>query len=139
MNKVVAPRVTKNAKGAATVKPGSKNRPEVARKPAAAAPIKRVQAPKAAVPTPRSTGPVSPEVAIQHFREVLRAKQERVNQGPSYPSANAFTGRTDAAAGSTHMQSEGPPAETGSVPEPEALNASNSMHGRGNQGMRNPK
>ena len=30
---------------------------------------------------------------MQHFRELLRAKQERVRQGPSYPAPNDFTGR----------------------------------------------
>ncbi|MBA8882789.1 hypothetical protein [Dokdonella fugitiva] len=36
---------------------------------------------------------------MQHFREVLRAKQERVRQGPSYPAPNAYTGRHDGMAG----------------------------------------
>jgi hypothetical protein len=35
----------------------------------------------------------TPEVAIEHFREVLRAKQERVRQGPSYPAPNPYSGR----------------------------------------------
>jgi hypothetical protein len=32
---------------------------------------------------------------MQHFRELLRAKQDRVRQGPSYPAPNAYTGRHD--------------------------------------------
>ena len=35
---------------------------------------------------------------MQHFRDVLRAKQERVRQGPSYPAPNAYTGRHDSVA-----------------------------------------
>jgi hypothetical protein len=34
---------------------------------------------------------------MQHFRELLRAKQDRVRQGPSYPAPNAYTGRHDGA------------------------------------------
>ncbi len=37
---------------------------------------------------------VAPEVAIEHFREALRAKQARVRQGPSYPAPNAYSGRS---------------------------------------------
>ncbi|HEY6941162.1 hypothetical protein [Dokdonella sp.] len=48
-----------------------------------------------------AAGAVSAEVAMQHFRDVLRAKQERVRQGPNYPAPNAYTGRHDGAASSS--------------------------------------
>ena len=44
-----------------------------------------------------AAGAISAEVAMQHFRDALRAKQERVRQGPVYPAPNAYTGRHDTA------------------------------------------
>ncbi|HEU4664726.1 MAG TPA: hypothetical protein VFS55_11930 [Dokdonella sp.] len=66
----------------------------------APAPAAAPSAPKPGVPPAAgagAAGAVSAEVAMQHFRDVLRAKQERVRQGPSYPAPNAFTGRHDGA------------------------------------------
>jgi hypothetical protein len=38
---------------------------------------------------------LSAQTALDHFREALRAKQERVKQAPAYPAPNDFTGRHD--------------------------------------------
>jgi hypothetical protein len=76
---------------------------------------------------------------MAHFQELLRAKQERVRQGPNYPPANPYTGRHDVTV--DHVQedaaSHGPPMST--VPDPEATYGASTTHGRGNQGMRKPK
>ena len=85
------------------------------------------------------SGPVSPEVALEHFRKLLREKQERVQQGPAYPAPNAYTGRHDAAATPMPNAPQAPATAAGATLEPEALPAANNMHGRGNQGMRNQK
>jgi hypothetical protein len=50
---------------------------------------------------------VSPQVAIEHFRELLRAKQERVRQGPSYPAPNPYSGRPGGASGSGTDEGDG--------------------------------
>jgi hypothetical protein len=86
-----------------------------------------------------STEAVSPEVATAHFQELLRAKQERVRQGPAYPPANPYTGRHDAPAGGINeaAAAHGPPLPT--APEPEAVYGASTTHGRGDQGMRKPK
>jgi len=83
---------------------------------------------------------VSRKVAARHFREALQAKQERVRQGPNYPPANAFTGRHApvAPALSGGLDPHAPLPATG-TPAPEALTGANSLHGRGNQGMRKQK
>jgi hypothetical protein len=83
---------------------------------------------------------VTPKVAARHFREALQAKQERVRQGPNYPPANAFTGRNAplGAALSGGLDPHAPLPATG-TPAPEALTGANSLHGRGNQGMRKQK
>ena len=60
-----------------------------------------------------------------HFQEAMEAKQERIRQGPAYPPANAFTGRSDASVESGH------PAD-----DPEAAYVTNLLRGRGKQGMR---
>ncbi|MEO7431656.1 MAG: hypothetical protein ABIR62_06455 [Dokdonella sp.] len=82
---------------------------------------------------------MAPDVAIAHFQELLRAKQERVRQGPSYPAANAYTGRHDATADDVHddPNSHGPPMA--SAPDAEATYGASTTHARGNQGMRKPK
>jgi hypothetical protein len=82
---------------------------------------------------------VTPDVAMAHFQELLRAKQERVRQGPSYPPANPYTGRHDAPAEHPHEDtaSHGPPMA--SAPDPEATYGASTAHGRGNQGMRKTK
>ncbi|MEO6688315.1 MAG: hypothetical protein ABIS07_03485 [Dokdonella sp.] len=84
-------------------------------------------------------GPVSPEVAAAHFQELLRAKQERVRQGPSYPAANPYTGRHGGSGANGHadLDSHAPPLSN--TPEPEAVYGASTTHGRGNQGMRKPK
>jgi hypothetical protein len=77
---------------------------------------------------------VSAEVARQHFREILEAKQKRVRQGPSYPAPNAFTGRPHdtGAAGAPPQE----PAQD-SGPDVEASYGEGEFaSGRGNQGMR---
>jgi hypothetical protein len=56
-----------------------------------------VQPKPVATSTTAATGAVSAELAMQHFRELLRAKQDRVRQGPNYPAPNAYTGRHDSA------------------------------------------
>lgn len=108
----------------------------VATKPAALAARPRSAAPVQESP---DIGPVSPEIAVAHFQELLRAKQERVRQGPTYPAANPYTGRHDVAGGNAHgdVDSHGPPSP--STPEPEAVYGASTTHGRGNQGMRKPK
>ncbi|HEX5122117.1 MAG TPA: hypothetical protein VFV97_02635 [Rhodanobacteraceae bacterium] len=88
-------------------------------------------APKKAPAAP--TGPVTPEVARQHFRELLEAKQQRDKQGPSYPAPNAFTGRPHEGTASPAPANE--PSET--APDVEATYGEGEFkHGRGNQGMR---
>ncbi len=110
VKKVAAPTVAKKVNVATAAKPASTNRLAMAPKPVP--PVQRAP--------PPSSGPVSPEVAIQHFRELLRAKQERVSQGPSYPSANAFTGRNDGAtAPAPHTGDDAPPAPAAGTPESE--------------------
>ncbi len=76
---------------------------------------------------------------MAHFQELLRAKQERVRQGPSYPAANAYTGRHDAPTENMHedASSHGPPMA--SAPDAEATYGTSTAHGRGNQGMRKTK
>jgi hypothetical protein len=59
------------------------------------APIAQPKSAPAASGAAPAAGAVSAELAMQHFRELLRAKQERVRQGPSYPAPNAYTGRHD--------------------------------------------
>ena len=86
------------------------------------------------------TGPVSPDVARKHFEELLKAKQERVRQGPSYPAPNAYTGRHDAEGAippSYPTQETTQSADTS--PDAEATYGETSNHGRGNQGMREQK
>jgi hypothetical protein len=105
-------------------------------------PSKPAARPPQSVPARDSTvaGPVSPEVATAHFQELLRAKQERVRQGPTYPAANPYTGRHDASGGNDHgddLDSHGPPLSN--TPEPEAVYGASTAHARGNQGMRKPK
>ncbi|MEO5561078.1 MAG: hypothetical protein ABIO49_14175 [Dokdonella sp.] len=114
-------------------------------KPARVVPTKPtapVVRPRSAAPVQASpdVGPVSPEVAAAHFQELLRAKQERVRQGPTYPAANPYTGRHDGSGGNGHgdIDSHGPPPLS-NTPEPEAVYGTSTTHGRGNQGMRKPK
>jgi hypothetical protein len=98
-----------------------------------AAPVRKPQAaPRREAARP---GPVSPEVAIAHFQQLLRAKQDRVRQGPNYPPANAFSGRHDTLA-DDHRDEEDPhaPPAAGS-PEPDAVYGAHT-HARGNQEMR---
>ena len=87
-------------------------------------------------PPPDATG--GPELAIRHFQELLRAKQERVRRGPAYPPANAYSGRPDAGADARQVEA-GPPSRPPEAPAPEAVHGTNATHGRGNQGMRKPK
>jgi hypothetical protein len=76
-------------------------------------------------------------VAKRHFLEALEAKQERVRQGPAYPPANAFTGRTDATLEPGHPADDPDVAPvTHSMPSPEAAHVTSLLRGRGNQGMR---
>ena len=86
---------------------------------------------------------MTPDVARQHFQELLEAKQARVRQGPSYPAANAFTGQraADGSAPAPGSDSAPPPAPPDSgKPAPEAtFGESSARHGRGNQGMRPQK
>jgi len=76
---------------------------------------------------------------MAHFQELLRAKQERVRQGPSYPPANPYTGRHDAPTDQSieSTSSHGPPMAN--TPDPEATYGASTTHGRGNQGMRKTK
>jgi hypothetical protein len=104
-----------------------------------AAPAAPKRAAKAPVSDANRTRRVSPKVSVRHFREVLQAKQERVRQGPNYPPANAFTGRpASLTALSGGLDPHAPLPATG-TPTPEALTGANSLHGRGNQGMRKQK
>jgi hypothetical protein len=108
---------------------------------------KRPPSAPAAVRPPRAVPPlespatevVSAEVAIAHFQELLRAKQERIRQGPAYPPANPYTGRHDAPAASTSeaVAAHGPPLSN--APDPEPVYGASATHGHGDQGMRKPK
>lgn len=117
------------------------------RAPAAAArPAAAPKAPAKRPPTaPKKTGSprqAAADVARQHFREILEAKQQRVKQGPAYPAANAFTGRAHDGVGAV-VQPSGEPADAnsaGSSPGVEATYGQGEFtHGRGNQGMRGQK
>jgi hypothetical protein len=80
---------------------------------------------------------VTPEVARQHFRELLEAKQQRAKQGPSYPAPNAFTGRPHE--GTASPTPAGDPSSPASDTAPDAettYGEGEFTHGRGNQGMR---
>ncbi|MBN8480133.1 MAG: hypothetical protein J0L88_00930 [Xanthomonadales bacterium] len=79
----------------------------------------------------------SAAVAKRHFLEALAAKQERIKQGPSYPPANPFTGRSDVEIAPGHPTDDaGSAPVTGSTPSPEATHVANLLRARGNQGMR---
>jgi len=79
----------------------------------------------------------SPAIAKRHFLEVLEAKQERVRQGPSYPAANAFTGRPDAHYEGAQLAAEEEIAPVvGNAPSADATYGAGLVHARGNQGMR---
>ncbi|MEO7324833.1 MAG: hypothetical protein ABIW82_08390 [Dokdonella sp.] len=110
---------------------------KAARTGSSAPPARRMQAKP--VHEASDAGPVSPEVATAHFQELLRAKQERVRQGPTYPAANPYTGRHDTSAGNVlaDLDSHGPPLSN--TPEPEAVYGASTTHARGNQGMRKTK
>ncbi len=127
--------------------PPRRKRPQRrARKPAGTTVSSAVRAPvvkrKSAPPAPprpraRRKGPVSPDVARQHFQELLEAKIERVRQGPSYPPANEFTGQRPSESGAAgDARSPG----DANKPAPEATYGDPTFtHGRGNQGMRPQK
>jgi hypothetical protein len=82
---------------------------------------------------------VTPSEARRHFEELLKAKQERVRQGPNYPAPNPYTGRHEgeAPAATNGNEETTPPADT--APAPEATYGETHTHARGNQGMRNQK
>ena len=162
---VVKKPVGKPAAKKVTKKPVAKKSEQKAAARTAAAPKKAVRVTQALRPVPKSApSPVpravvsppgktirradevfsysalSPAEALNHFRDVLRAKQERVRRGPGYPAPNAYTGRHDVAG--TGPAPTSPPASVRSgndAPDEPALSASNRMHGRGNQGMRGKK
>ena len=90
--------------------------------------------------TPSSPRAVSPSVARKHFEQLLKAKQERVRQGPSYPAPNPFTGRHDVDNGMQSTPNEDSATPAAGAPDPEATYGGTEFnHGRGNQGMRNQK
>ena len=103
----------------------------------------RVEARPQRRPAPRRARPshhdgATPDVARQHFRELLEAKQARVRQGPSYPAANAHTGQHPTTPVPLPAYVAAPPPATGSgAPEPAA--DIEPEHARGNQGMRDQK
>lgn len=130
-----APATTLRRPIAKPAKKVASRRPVAKREPVLAVPRKGAAAPRESV----SSGPVSPEVALEHFRKLLREKQERVQQGPGYPAANAYTGRHDAAGTLTPTAPQPQAPAASPTLDPEALPAANNMHGRGNQGMRNQK
>ncbi|MEO5622864.1 MAG: hypothetical protein ABJB02_04835 [Dokdonella sp.] len=79
-------------------------------------------------------------MAIAHFKKLLQAKQERVRQGPNYPTANPYSGRHDVLAATDHRDNgDTHAAPSAGTPEPEAVYGANAAHGRGNQGMRGSK
>ncbi|WP_440225822.1 hypothetical protein ACQQ2N_16625 [Dokdonella sp. MW10] len=81
---------------------------------------------------------MSPEVAREHFLEVLEAKKQRNAEGPSYPAANAFTGRHDVDAQAAGLPSSDAavPSVPGTAHAPESTYGASLVHARGNQGMR---
>ena len=152
--------VRKTAKKAAPKRSASQAAPRkssaktAARKKSAAKPARRASSKAASRPAPpqspakRSTAApkkpaprkraVTPDIARQHFLEILEAKQQRVKQGPAYPAPNAFTGRPhDAGAGGIPSSSD--PGQDSS-PDVEATYGEGEFaSGRGNQGMRGQK
>lgn len=82
---------------------------------------------------------MTPDVAMAHFQELLRAKQERVRQGPNYPPANPYTGRHDAPVEHAHEDASGHGPPMADSPDPEATYGASTTHARGNQGMRKSK
>lgn len=117
--------------------PGVNRRLEPVTQPARVAPVQTAAKPKTFAREAAQKRAVSPAIAKRHFLEVLEAKQERVRQGPSYPAANAFTGRPDA-----HYEGAQPSGEeevapvVGNAPSADATYGAGLVHARGNQGMR---
>lgn len=108
-------------------------------RPVAAKPREPKPAAPPRKPARRDQPPVSPNVARQHFLEILKAKQERVRQGPAYPAANAFTGHRDGA-GTNEASAPGEEAPAAEPAETTAsFDGAEQPHGRGNQGMRPQK
>ncbi len=80
----------------------------------------------------------SPQAAQKQMRALLDAKKARDRKGPSYPSANAHTGRPeDAEVNGEFAQTHQSP--TAKRPSPDAVYGATYDHARGNQGKRNPK
>jgi hypothetical protein len=99
-------------------------------------PAKPAGAPASAV---TNGGAVSADVALAHFQELLRAKQERVRQGPMYPPANLYTGRHEVPMESAleSVTPEEPFLST--APDPEAVHGAGVTHVRDSQDLRKPK
>lgn len=86
-----------------------------------------------------AAGTNDPDTALRHIQQVLEAKKERAKQPPSYPAANAYTGRpdTDAHASGKPESIDAHEADTvTNHPSPDAIYGANGSHARGNQGMR---
>jgi hypothetical protein len=77
-------------------------------------------------------------VARRHFEELLKAKQERVRQGPNYPAPNPYTGRHESEA-PIATNENGESTQSPETTAPEATYGETHTLARGNQGMRNQK
>lgn len=118
-------------------RPAGKTTASRRNKPAAASKVVSTRGQRKTPSTPRA---VSPSVARKHFEQLLKAKQERVRQGPSYPAPNPFTGRHDVDNGMQSTPNEESATPAAGAPDPEATYGGTEFnHGRGNQGMRNQK
>jgi hypothetical protein len=71
------------------------------------------------------------------MRMLLKAKRQRVRQGPTWPAANAHTGAPGS--GVTGAADTETPASATQTFSPEANRGIVGMHGRGNQGKRGQK
>jgi len=78
-------------------------------------------------------------VARRHFEELLKAKQERVRQGPNYPAPSPYTGRHEGEAPIATNEGDESTRPVDNTTAPEATYGETHTHARGNQGMRNQK
>jgi hypothetical protein len=81
----------------------------------------------------------TPAAAQKRMRELLKAKQERDRQGPSYPTANAFTGRDVDPALEADRSGDVHQTAMPRKPSPDAVYGATYDHARGDQGKRSQK
>ena len=78
----------------------------------------------------------TPEAAQKRMRDLLKAKQERDANGPSYPAANAFTGQQVDPALAADRSGDVHQTPMPRRPSPDAIYGATYDHARGDQGKR---